>query len=67
MGEEEAGGFINKKFFHPSTLRNQEKLWKAQTEDEREFRKQQELQKRRDEERQASEKKGGSAGEKATS
>lgn len=50
-----AGGFINKKFFHPSTLRNQEKLWKAQTEDEREFRKQQELQKRRDEERQVEE------------
>ena len=25
----EAGGFINKKFFHPSTMRNQEKLWKA--------------------------------------
>ena len=50
-----AGGFINKKFFHPSTLRNQEKLWKAQTEEEREARKQQELQKRRDEERQVEE------------
>merc|ERR1712129_492371 len=47
-----AGGFINKKFFHPSTLRNQEKLWKAQTEDERERKKQSELEKRRDEERQ---------------
>lgn len=50
-----AGGFINKKFFHPSTLRNQEKLWKAQTEEEREMRKQQELEKRRDEERQVEE------------
>mmetsp|Transcript_41362 Transcript_41362/g.95188 ORF Transcript_41362/g.95188 Transcript_41362/m.95188 type:complete len:303 (-) Transcript_41362:36-944(-) len=47
-----AGGFINKKFFHPSSIRNQEKLWKAQTEDEREARKQAEMQKRRDEERQ---------------
>jgi len=47
-----AGGFINKKFFHPSTLRNQEKLWKAQTADEREQKKQLELEKRRDEERQ---------------
>jgi len=50
-----AGGFINKKFFHPSTMRNQEKLWKAQTEEEREARKQAELQKRRDEERQVEE------------
>mmetsp|Transcript_49146 Transcript_49146/g.136581 ORF Transcript_49146/g.136581 Transcript_49146/m.136581 type:complete len:299 (-) Transcript_49146:15-911(-) len=46
-----AAGFINKKFFHPSSLRNQEKLWKAQTEDERETRKQKELEKRREEER----------------
>jgi len=50
-----AGGFINKKFFHPSSIRNQEKLWKAQTEDEREARKQAEMQKRRDEERQVEE------------
>eukprot|EP00929_Paragymnodinium_shiwhaense_P070075 TRINITY_DN35451_c0_g1_i1.p1 TRINITY_DN35451_c0_g1~~TRINITY_DN35451_c0_g1_i1.p1 ORF type:complete len:339 (+),score=139.44 TRINITY_DN35451_c0_g1_i1:158-1174(+) len=47
-----AGGFINKKFFHPSSLRNQEKLWKAQTEDERLKKKQDELEKRRSEERQ---------------
>lgn len=47
-----AGGFISKKFFHPSSFRNQEKLWKAQTADEREQRKQLELEKRRDEERQ---------------
>lgn len=50
-----AAGFINKKFFHPSSLRNQEKLWLAQTEDEREQRKQAELEKRRDEERQVEE------------
>lgn len=47
-----AGGFISKKFFHPSSFRNQEKLWKAQTSDERERRKQLELERRRDEERQ---------------
>jgi len=47
-----AGGFISKKFFHPSTLRNQEKLWKAQTLDEREQKRQIELERRRDEERQ---------------
>lgn len=50
-----AGGFINKKFFHPSTLRNQEKLWLAMTADERERKKQVELEKRRDEERQVEE------------
>mmetsp|Transcript_16383 Transcript_16383/g.22036 ORF Transcript_16383/g.22036 Transcript_16383/m.22036 type:complete len:319 (-) Transcript_16383:109-1065(-) len=47
-----AGGFISKKFFHPSSFRNQEKLWKAQNADERENRKQVELEKRREEERQ---------------
>eukprot|EP00933_Yihiella_yeosuensis_P040748 TRINITY_DN3511_c2_g1_i1.p1 TRINITY_DN3511_c2_g1~~TRINITY_DN3511_c2_g1_i1.p1 ORF type:complete len:338 (+),score=108.04 TRINITY_DN3511_c2_g1_i1:122-1135(+) len=50
-----AGGFISKKFFHPSSFKNQEKLWKAQTEDERERRKQIELEKRREEERQVEE------------
>eukprot|EP00931_Biecheleriopsis_adriatica_P057161 TRINITY_DN338_c1_g1_i1.p1 TRINITY_DN338_c1_g1~~TRINITY_DN338_c1_g1_i1.p1 ORF type:complete len:345 (+),score=96.88 TRINITY_DN338_c1_g1_i1:89-1036(+) len=50
-----AGGFINKKFFHPSSIRNQEKLWQAQTADERERKRQIELQKRRDEERQVEE------------
>lgn len=50
-----AGGFISKKFFHPSSFRNQEKLWKAQTQDEREKRKQIELEKRREEERQVEE------------
>jgi len=47
-----AGGFINKKFFHPSSLRNQEKLWKAQTEESQEKRKQAQLEKQREEERQ---------------
>merc|ERR1711974_236480 len=47
-----AAGFINKKFFHPSSLRNQEKLWKAQTADAEERRKQSDLEKRREEERQ---------------
>eukprot|EP00927_Polykrikos_kofoidii_P028500 TRINITY_DN24873_c0_g1_i1.p1 TRINITY_DN24873_c0_g1~~TRINITY_DN24873_c0_g1_i1.p1 ORF type:complete len:315 (-),score=67.70 TRINITY_DN24873_c0_g1_i1:139-1083(-) len=46
-----AGGFINKKFFHPSSLRNQEKLWKAQTEHFRMQRQQEDLEKQRDEER----------------
>lgn len=50
-----AGGFINKKFFHPSNLRNQEKLWLAMTADEREQKKQGELEKRREEERQVEE------------
>ncbi|CAK9024288.1 unnamed protein product [Durusdinium trenchii] len=46
-----AGGFINKKFFHPSSLRNQEKLWKAITADAVEKRKQDDLEKAREEER----------------
>eukprot|EP00747_Dinoflagellata_sp_TGD_P180782 gnl/TRDRNA2_/TRDRNA2_33833_c0_seq1.p1 gnl/TRDRNA2_/TRDRNA2_33833_c0~~gnl/TRDRNA2_/TRDRNA2_33833_c0_seq1.p1 ORF type:complete len:314 (-),score=80.16 gnl/TRDRNA2_/TRDRNA2_33833_c0_seq1:81-986(-) len=50
-----AGGFINKKFFHPSSLRNQEKLWKAITADEQEQRRQKENEKRREEERQVEE------------
>lgn len=47
-----AGGFINKKFFHPSSLRNQEKLWVAQTKAAREQRQQEHLEKQREEERQ---------------
>jgi len=50
-----AAGFINKKFFHPSSLRNQEKLWKAQTAHAVEMRKQADMEKRRDEERQVEE------------
>jgi len=46
-----AGGFINKKFFHPSSFRNQEKLWQAQTADAVERRKQDDLEKAREEER----------------
>eukprot|EP00441_Pelagodinium_beii_P041125 CAMPEP_0197634934 /NCGR_PEP_ID=MMETSP1338-20131121/10889_1 /TAXON_ID=43686 ORGANISM="Pelagodinium beii, Strain RCC1491" /NCGR_SAMPLE_ID=MMETSP1338 /ASSEMBLY_ACC=CAM_ASM_000754 /LENGTH=253 /DNA_ID=CAMNT_0043206891 /DNA_START=130 /DNA_END=888 /DNA_ORIENTATION=- len=46
-----AGGFINKKFFHPSSFRNQEKLWKAQTADAMEQRKQDDMEKAREEER----------------
>eukprot|EP00930_Biecheleria_cincta_P003955 TRINITY_DN104863_c0_g1_i1.p1 TRINITY_DN104863_c0_g1~~TRINITY_DN104863_c0_g1_i1.p1 ORF type:complete len:307 (-),score=66.23 TRINITY_DN104863_c0_g1_i1:38-895(-) len=50
-----AGGFINKKFFHPSSLRNQEKLWKAITADAMEKRRQDDMEKRRDEERKVEE------------
>jgi len=50
-----AAGFINKKFFHPSSLRNQEKLWKAQTAHSVEMRKQADMEKRREEERQIEE------------
>lgn len=50
-----AAGFINKKFFHPSSLRNQEKLWKAQTAHADEMRKQADMEKRREEERQVEE------------
>jgi len=46
-----AGGFINKKFFHPSSIRNQERLWKAITADAVEQRKQDDLEKAREEER----------------
>lgn len=46
-----AGGFINKKFFHPSSLRNQEKLWKAQTADAMENARQRDREKQREEER----------------
>jgi len=46
-----AGGFINKKFFHPSSIRNQEKLWKAQTADAVDRRKQDDREKQREEER----------------
>jgi len=46
-----AGGFINKKFFHPSSLRNQEKLWKAITADANLKRQQEDAEKRREEER----------------
>mmetsp|Transcript_82984 Transcript_82984/g.238497 ORF Transcript_82984/g.238497 Transcript_82984/m.238497 type:complete len:289 (+) Transcript_82984:78-944(+) len=47
-----AAGFINKKFFHPSSLANQEKLWKAQTAAATEARKQGQMEKQREEEMQ---------------
>jgi len=47
-----AGGFISKKFFHPSSFRNQEKLWKAITEDAKNKRKEADMEKSREEERQ---------------
>lgn len=50
-----AAGFINKKFFHPSSLRNQEKLWLAQTAHDRETKAQEEKEKRRVEEMQVEE------------
>lgn len=50
-----AAGFINKKFFHPSSLRNQEKLWLAMTAHEVETKKQDEQDKRREEEMQVEE------------
>eukprot|EP00746_Dinoflagellata_sp_MGD_P163779 gnl/MRDRNA2_/MRDRNA2_92004_c0_seq1.p1 gnl/MRDRNA2_/MRDRNA2_92004_c0~~gnl/MRDRNA2_/MRDRNA2_92004_c0_seq1.p1 ORF type:complete len:367 (+),score=121.55 gnl/MRDRNA2_/MRDRNA2_92004_c0_seq1:100-1200(+) len=46
-----AAGFINKKFFHPSTLRNQEKIWAAQEEATTYHQKQKLLILRREEER----------------
>eukprot|EP00929_Paragymnodinium_shiwhaense_P009041 TRINITY_DN113071_c0_g1_i1.p1 TRINITY_DN113071_c0_g1~~TRINITY_DN113071_c0_g1_i1.p1 ORF type:complete len:316 (+),score=93.16 TRINITY_DN113071_c0_g1_i1:111-1058(+) len=50
-----AAGFINKKFFHPSSLRNQEKLWKAETEEARERQRQKNAEKQREEERKVEE------------
>ncbi|KAF4684744.1 hypothetical protein FOZ60_007346 [Perkinsus olseni] len=46
-----AGGFIAKKFFHPSNLKNQEKLWLKMEEKRKHERQQEELMKRREEER----------------
>lgn len=45
-----AAGFIHKKFFHPSSMRNQEKIWQAYEASAGEERKQIELCKRREEE-----------------
>jgi hypothetical protein len=46
-----AGGFISKKFFHPSSFKNQEKLWAAIESQKDQERRQEELMKKRDEER----------------
>ena len=46
-----AGGFISKKFFHPSNYKNQEKLWAAIEAQKEQEKRQQELMKKREEER----------------
>ena len=46
-----AGGFISKKFFHPSNFKNQEKLWAAIEAKNEEEKRQGELLKKREEER----------------
>jgi hypothetical protein len=46
-----AGGFISKKFFHPTNYKNQEKLWAAIEEKKEREKRQQELMKKREEER----------------
>lgn len=46
-----AGGFISKKFFHPSSFKNQEKLWAAIESKKEQEKRQEELMKKRDEER----------------
>eukprot|EP00397_Hematodinium_sp_SG-2012_P060442 GEMP01078710.1.p1 GENE.GEMP01078710.1~~GEMP01078710.1.p1 ORF type:complete len:266 (+),score=83.89 GEMP01078710.1:77-874(+) len=50
-----AGGFIAKKFFHPSSIRNQEKVWKNMEKAKELEAAELERQKRRDEERQVDE------------
>ena len=46
-----AGGFISKKFFHPTNYKNQEKLWAALEEKKEREKRQHELMKKREEER----------------
>ena len=46
-----AGGFISKKFFHPSNFKNQEKLWQAIEAKKEQEKRQEELMKKREEER----------------
>ena len=46
-----AGGFISKKFFHPSNYKNQEKLWAAIEAQKDQEKRQEELMKKREEER----------------
>lgn len=50
-----AGGFVAKKFFHPSSHRNKEKMWKWEMEQEETRKKDEELQLRREEERKMEE------------
>lgn len=47
-----AGGFISKKFFHPSNNRNLEKVWLGKKKAEEAQKRQEELERRREEERQ---------------
>jgi hypothetical protein len=46
-----AGGFISKKFFHPSNFKNQEKLWQAIEAKKEQEKRQEELMKKREEEK----------------
>merc|ERR1719399_2131982 len=46
-----AGGFIAKKFFHPSSYRNQEKLWLANKKKEAEEKMQEQLRLKREDEK----------------
>ena len=46
-----AGGFVAKKFFHPTSHRNQEKMWMHDEKERAEKAKQDELRARREEER----------------
>ena len=46
-----AGGFISKKFFHPSNFKNQEKLWQAVEAKKEQEKRQEEFMKKREEER----------------
>lgn len=48
-----AGGFISKKFFHPSNMKNQEKLWQAIEAKKAHEKKQEELLKKREDEKRA--------------
>lgn len=45
-----AGGFIAKKFFHPSSISNQQKVWQAEEREKEKEKAQAELQRQRDEE-----------------
>lgn len=48
-----AGGFIAKKFFHPSNMKNQEKLWQALEAKKSNEKRQQDLLKKREDEKRA--------------
>ncbi len=48
-----AGGFISKKFFHPSNMKNQEKLWQAIEAKKTQEKRQEELLKKREDEKRA--------------